>query len=105
MFLVIVLGVALGVGHEPTRVASNNATPPQTTAPAAPPTMPGLDPAAVTSSQSAVTQPHNLLERSRHKGPLFCLNDPPRSTEQHSHHQCCADEYDCREHQHAVEQG
>ena len=36
-----------------------------------------LDSAAVTSSQSAVTQPHNLLERSRHKGPLFCLNDPP----------------------------
>ena len=44
VFLVIVLAVALGVGHEPTRVASNNATPPQTTAPAAPPTMPGLTP-------------------------------------------------------------
>ena len=44
-FLVImILAVAFGVGHEPTRVASNNATPPQTTAPAAPPTMPGLTP-------------------------------------------------------------
>jgi hypothetical protein len=44
VFLVIVLAAALGVGHEPTRVASNNATPPQTTAPAAPSTMPGLTP-------------------------------------------------------------
>ena len=44
-FLVImILAVAFGVGHEPTRVASNNATLPQTTAPAAPPTMPGLIP-------------------------------------------------------------
>ena len=42
--LVIILGLALGVGHGPTRVASNNATPPQTTAPAAPPTMPSLTP-------------------------------------------------------------
>jgi hypothetical protein len=44
-FLVIILVFAFsGVGHGPTRVASNNATPPQTTAPAAPPTMPGLTP-------------------------------------------------------------
>ena len=43
VFLVIILAVAFGVGHEPTRVASNNTTP-QTTAPAAPLTMPGLTP-------------------------------------------------------------
>src|SRR5262245_5890552 len=42
--LVIVLGLIFAAGHEPTRVASNNATPPQTTAPAAPNTMPGLTP-------------------------------------------------------------
>ena len=46
VFLVVILGLglALGVGHEPTRVASNNATPPQTTAPAAPPMVPSLTP-------------------------------------------------------------
>ena len=46
VFLVVILGLglALGVGHEPTRVASNNATPPQTTAPAAPPMVPTLTP-------------------------------------------------------------
>lgn len=44
VFLVIVLGLAFGVGHEPSRVASNNTTPPQTTAPATPLTMPGLTP-------------------------------------------------------------
>jgi hypothetical protein len=44
VFLVIILAMALGMGHEPTRVASNNAAPPQTTASAAPPTMPGLTP-------------------------------------------------------------
>jgi hypothetical protein len=38
------LGLALGVGEGPTGVASNNATPPQTTAPTVPPTMPGLTP-------------------------------------------------------------
>ena len=38
------LGLALGVGNGPTRVASNNATPPQMTAPASPPMMPGLTP-------------------------------------------------------------
>jgi hypothetical protein len=44
VFLVIVLGLAFGLGHEPSRVASNNTTPPQTTAPAAPSMMPGLTP-------------------------------------------------------------
>jgi hypothetical protein len=48
VFLVIVLALAFGVGHEPSRVASNNAAPPQTTAPASPggqpSTMPGLAP-------------------------------------------------------------
>ena len=46
VFLVVILGLglALGVGHEPTRVASNNATPPQMTAPAVPPMVPGLTP-------------------------------------------------------------
>jgi hypothetical protein len=43
VFLVIVLALAFGVGHEPTRVASNHASPPQTSAPA-PNTMPGLTP-------------------------------------------------------------
>ena len=43
VFLVIVLALAFGVGHEPTRVASNHASPPQTSAPA-PGTMPGLIP-------------------------------------------------------------
>jgi hypothetical protein len=37
------LGLALGVGHRPpTHIVSNNATPQQTTAPAVPPTTPGL---------------------------------------------------------------
>jgi hypothetical protein len=43
VFLVIVLALAFGVGHEPSRVASNNAIPPETSAPA-PSTMPGLTP-------------------------------------------------------------
>jgi hypothetical protein len=29
LVVILGLGLALGVGHEPTRVASNNATPPQ----------------------------------------------------------------------------
>ena len=44
LVVILGLGLALGVGHEPTRVASNNATPPQTTAPAAPPMVPSLTP-------------------------------------------------------------
>ena len=36
LVIILVLGLALGVGHGPTRVASNNATPPQTTAPGTP---------------------------------------------------------------------
>ena len=44
LVIILVLGLALGVGHEPTRVASNNATPSQTTAPAAPPMVPTLTP-------------------------------------------------------------
>ena len=44
VFAVIVLGVALGVGHEPSRLASNDAAPPPVTQPSplAPP--PGLSP-------------------------------------------------------------
>jgi hypothetical protein len=44
LVFILVLGLALGAGHGPTRVASNNATHPQMTAPASPPTMPGLTP-------------------------------------------------------------
>jgi hypothetical protein len=44
LVIILGLGLALGVGQGPTRVASNNATPPQTTAPAAPPMVPGLTP-------------------------------------------------------------
>jgi hypothetical protein len=44
LVVILGLGLALGVGHEPTRVASNNATPPQMTAPAVPPMVPGLTP-------------------------------------------------------------
>ena len=44
LVIILVLGLALGVGHGPTRVASNNVTPPQTTAPAAPPMVPSLTP-------------------------------------------------------------
>ena len=44
LVIILVLGLALGVGHGPTRVASNNVMPPQTTVPGAPPTMPGLTP-------------------------------------------------------------
>jgi hypothetical protein len=48
VFLVIVLALAFGVGHEPSRVASNDAAPPQATAPTSPggqpSTMPGLAP-------------------------------------------------------------
>jgi hypothetical protein len=43
VFLVIVLALAFGVGHEPSRVASNNASPPETSAPA-PSMMPGPTP-------------------------------------------------------------
>jgi hypothetical protein len=44
LVIILVLGLALGVGHGPTRVASNNATPPQTTAPGTHPAMPSLTP-------------------------------------------------------------
>jgi hypothetical protein len=44
VFLVIVLALAFGVGREPSRVASNNVTPPQATSPATPLTVPGLTP-------------------------------------------------------------
>jgi len=44
LVIILVLGLALDVGHGPTRVASNNVMPPQTTVPGAPPTMPGLTP-------------------------------------------------------------
>jgi hypothetical protein len=44
VFLVLVLGLAFGVGHEPSRVASNDLTPPHATTPATPSPMPGLTP-------------------------------------------------------------
>jgi hypothetical protein len=44
-FLVIVFALAFGVGQEPSRVASNNPPPPQTSAPGAPPSMLGVPPA------------------------------------------------------------
>jgi hypothetical protein len=52
VFLVIVLAIAFGVGHEPSRVASNDGTqsaatpmaPPATTSNPAPSTIPGLAP-------------------------------------------------------------
>jgi hypothetical protein len=46
LVFILGLGLALGVGYgPPTRVASHNAAPPQqTTAPAIPPTTPGLAP-------------------------------------------------------------
>jgi hypothetical protein len=49
VFLVIVLALAFGVGHEPSRVASNNTATPQATAPASPSEgqpskLPGLTP-------------------------------------------------------------
>jgi hypothetical protein len=44
LVIILVLGLAFGVGHGPTRVASNNVMPPQATVPGAPPTMPGLTP-------------------------------------------------------------
>jgi hypothetical protein len=44
LVIILALGLTMGVGHGPTRVASNNATPPQTTAPAAPPMVPSLTP-------------------------------------------------------------
>jgi hypothetical protein len=44
-FLMIILALSFGVGHGPTRVASNGVTPPQTSAPGAPPTMLGVPPA------------------------------------------------------------
>jgi hypothetical protein len=42
-FLVVVLALAFGVGHEPSRVASNNASPPEMGVPA-PSALPGLTP-------------------------------------------------------------
>ena len=44
LVIILVLGLALGVGRGPTRVASNNVPTPQTTLPGTPPTMPGLTP-------------------------------------------------------------
>jgi hypothetical protein len=45
LVIILILGLAFGVGHGPTGVASNNAMAPQhTTAPAIPPTTPGLAP-------------------------------------------------------------
>jgi hypothetical protein len=44
LFLVIVLGLAFSVGHEPTRVASNEGMLPQAAAPATPYPLPGLTP-------------------------------------------------------------
>ena len=49
VFPVIVLALAFGVGHEPSRVASNNTAAPQATAPASPAEgqpskLPGLTP-------------------------------------------------------------
>jgi hypothetical protein len=58
MFLVIVLAVAFGVGHQPTRVASNDTTqsaptrmapPAGTMNPAAPSVVPGLTPPPATT--------------------------------------------------------
>ena len=46
LLIILSLGLALGIGHRPTRVASIDAAPPQqTTAPAIPPTTPSLAPA------------------------------------------------------------
>ena len=81
VFLVVILGLslglALGVGHM-SQPVSHRIMPPPPMNDSTGGALYGaqLDPAAVTSSQSAVTRPHNVLERSRHKGPLFCLNDP-----------------------------
>jgi hypothetical protein len=45
LLIILSLGLVLGIGHRPTRVASiDAATPQQTTAPAIPPTTPGLAP-------------------------------------------------------------
>ncbi len=44
LFLVVVLALAFGVGHEPSRVASNDVAPPQIMSPATPSPMPGLTP-------------------------------------------------------------
>jgi hypothetical protein len=57
MFLVIVLALAFGVGHEPSRVASNNAAPPQTTAPAAPSTLPGTLPGLIPPPSQVPNRP------------------------------------------------
>ena len=57
MFLVIVLALAFGVGHEPSRVASNNAAPPQTTAPAAPSMLPGTLPGLTPPPSQAPSRP------------------------------------------------
>jgi hypothetical protein len=46
VFLVVVLALAFGVGHEPSRVASNDVAPPQMSSPATPAPMPGLTPPA-----------------------------------------------------------
>src|SRR5262249_37086558 len=78
--IILVLGLALGVGHGPTRVASNNATPPQTTAPGTHPAMPSLTPAAVTSSQS-VTRPQKLLSSPAAKAGRFLFEREPKTYE------------------------
>jgi hypothetical protein len=44
LLIILGLGLVLGVGRGPTHIASYNATPPHTTAPAVPPTMPSLTP-------------------------------------------------------------
>ena len=51
LVIILVLGLALGVGHGPTRVASNNVTPPQTTAPGTHPAMPRSLPAKFLGKQ------------------------------------------------------
>ncbi len=64
-FLVIVLAIAFGVGREPSRVASNDTTPPAAThitPPAgainpAPPAAPGLTPLPAATLQPAPNQP------------------------------------------------
>jgi hypothetical protein len=43
VFLVVILALAFGLGHEPSRVASNDIAPPRTNH-IAPPTSPGLTP-------------------------------------------------------------
>ena len=57
VFLVIVLALAFGVGHEPSRVASNNAAPPQATAPASPGGQPSTMPGQAPPPQQAPNRP------------------------------------------------